>query len=100
MKTTQVTPETYIRAESDRQFGVVAKMAGGVNRFCHFRHSSNVKLNADGNFTVYFGSPETCGEVPNRLDTTEGWNFIMRIYRPGKSVLEGAYNLPAAKPVK
>jgi hypothetical protein len=37
MKTTQVTPETYIRAESDRQFGVIAKMAGGVNRFYHFR---------------------------------------------------------------
>jgi hypothetical protein len=43
---------------------------------------------------------ETCGKVPNRLDTTEGWNFLMRIYRPGKSVLEGAYKLPAAKPVK
>jgi hypothetical protein len=63
-------------------------------------NSSNVKLNADGTFTVYFGSVETCGEVPNRLDTTEGWNFLMRIYRPGQSVLEGAYQLPAAKPVK
>jgi hypothetical protein len=63
-------------------------------------NSSNVKLNADGTFTVYFGSAETCGDVPNRLDTTEGWNFLMRIYRPGKSVLDGAYRLPAAKPVK
>ena len=63
-------------------------------------NSSNVKLNADGTFTVYFGSLETCGDVPNRLDTTEGWNFLMRIYRPGKSVLEGAYKLPAAKPMK
>ena len=63
-------------------------------------NSSNMKLNADGTFTVYFGAAETCGEVPNRLDTTEGWNFAMRIYRPGKSVLEGAYKLPAAKPVK
>ena len=63
-------------------------------------NSSNVKLNADGTFTVHFGSVETCGDVPNRLDTTEGWNFLMRIYRPGKSVLEGAYRLPAAKPVK
>ena len=61
---------------------------------------SNVKLNADGTFTVYFGAVETCGDRPNRLDTTEGWNFLMRIYRPGKSVLEGAYELPAAKPVQ
>ena len=63
-------------------------------------NSSNVKLNADGTFTVFFGSLETCGDVPNRLDTTEGWNFLMRIYRPGKSVLEGAYKLPAAQPMK
>jgi hypothetical protein len=63
-------------------------------------NSSNVKLNADGTFAVHFGSVETCGDVPNRLDTTEGWNFLMRIYRPGKSVLDGAYGLPVAKPVK
>jgi hypothetical protein len=63
-------------------------------------NSSNVKLNADGTFTVFFGSLETCGEVPNRLDTTAGWNFLMRIYRPGKSVLEGAYKLPEAKPMQ
>jgi hypothetical protein len=62
-------------------------------------NSSNVKLNADGTFTVYFGSVETCGNVANRLDTTEGWNFLMRIYRPGKSVLEGAYKLPVARPI-
>jgi hypothetical protein len=63
-------------------------------------NSSNVKLNADGTFTVHFGSVETCGDVPNRLDTTEGWNFLMRIYRPGKSVLEGAYGLSGASPAK
>jgi hypothetical protein len=40
MKTTEtvkVTSETYIRAETDRQFSIVAKMAGGVNRLYHFR---------------------------------------------------------------
>ncbi len=63
-------------------------------------NSSTVKLNADGTFTVYFGTAEICGDVPNRLDVTEGWNFLMRIYRPGKSILEGAYKLPEAKPLK
>ena len=63
-------------------------------------NSSNVKLNADGTFTVYYGSVENCGDVPNRLDTTEGWNFLMRIYRPGKSVMEGTYKLPAAESAK
>ena len=32
-----VTPETYIRAETDRQFGEIEQMAGGVNQFYHFR---------------------------------------------------------------
>jgi hypothetical protein len=63
-------------------------------------NSSNVKLNAIGTFTVYFGSKETCGDVPNRLDTAEGWNFLMRIYRPGKSILDGSYKLPRATPVE
>ncbi len=63
-------------------------------------NSSNVKLNDDGTFTVFFGSKEDCGEVPNRLDVTEGWNFLMRIYRPGPSVLNGSYKLPNAEPVE
>lgn len=46
-------------------------------------NSSNVKLSTDGTATVYFGSKEQCGAVPNRLDVTEGWNFLMRVYRPG-----------------
>jgi hypothetical protein len=63
-------------------------------------NSSTVRLNADGTFTVYFGSKELCGDVPNRLDVTEGWNFLMRIYRPGPSVLGGTYTLPDAAEVK
>ena len=62
-------------------------------------NSSNVKLNADGTFTVYFGSKELCGDVQNRLDVTEGWNFLMRVYRPGASVLNGSYKLPKAEPI-
>jgi hypothetical protein len=45
---------------------------------------------------VYFGSKEACGDVPNRLDVSEGWNFLMRVYRPGPSVLNGSYKLPDA----
>lgn len=59
-------------------------------------NSSNVKLNADGTFTVYFGAENLCGVVPNRLDVTEGWNFLMRVYRPGASVLDGSYEMPKA----
>jgi hypothetical protein len=59
----------------------------------------NVKLNEDGTFTVYFGSEEKCGAKPNRVDITEGWNFLMRVYRPGQSVLQRTYKLPDVKQV-
>jgi hypothetical protein len=63
-------------------------------------NSSNVRLNADGTFTVHFGSKDACGDVPNRLDVSEGWNFLLRVYRPGPSVLDGSYTLPVAVPAK
>jgi len=63
-------------------------------------NSANVKLNADGTFTVVFGPKDLCGDVPNRLDVTPGWNFVMRVYRPGASVLDGSYVLPAVQATK
>jgi len=63
-------------------------------------NSTNVKLNDDGTFTVHFGLKAVCGDVPNRVDVTEGWNFLMRVYRPGPSVLDGRYKLPTVEPVR
>ena len=37
-----VTQKTYCRAESDRTFYNAAKLAGGVNRFFHFRQKQLV----------------------------------------------------------
>jgi hypothetical protein len=56
-------------------------------------------LNDNGTFTVCLGSREACGEAPNRLDTSEGWNFLMRVHRPCTSVLDGSDTLPAVEPV-
>ena len=47
----------------------------------------NVALNDDGTFTAFFGSEAECGDQVNRVDISEGWNFLLRIYRPGRSVL-------------
>jgi hypothetical protein len=63
-------------------------------------NATNVHYNDDGTLTVYFGSEEKCGDVPNRVDISEGWNFLMRVYRPGESVLNGDYKLPDAVPVE
>jgi len=38
--------------------------------------------------------------MPNRLDVPEDWNFLMRIYRPRPSVLDGSYKLPNAVVVR
>lgn len=57
-------------------------------------NGSNVTLNDDHTFTVFYGSKEVCGDVPNRLDTPDGWNILFRIYRPGESVLDGSFTLP------
>lgn len=54
----------------------------------------NVELNADGTFTVFYGSEQNCGARPNRVDITDGWNFLMRVYRPGEKVLAREYALP------
>lgn len=63
-------------------------------------NGANTKLNEDGTFTAYFGAEKACGDVPNRVDTSDGWNFLFRIYRPGKSVLNGNYSLPEVKEVQ
>jgi hypothetical protein len=49
---------------------------------------------------VHFGSKAVCGDVPNRVDVTEGWNFLMRVYRPGPTVLDESYKLPTVERVR
>lgn len=63
-------------------------------------NQSNVTLNGDGTFTAYFGSEEVCGDVPNRLDAPEGWNFLFRVYRPGEEVLNGDFEIPEVEEVE
>ena len=54
----------------------------------------NVSSNDDGTFTAFFGSEATCGTKENRVDISDGWNFLLRIYRPGSEILSGEYTLP------
>lgn len=55
--------------------------------------------NSDGSTTVRFGDfPE--GE-PNAIPVTEGWNYLVRLYRPRPEVLDGTWRFPelSAPPV-
>lgn len=64
-------------------------------------NASNVVFNDDKTFTVYFGSEENCPkEAKNRVDISDGWNFLMRVYLPGETVLNGEYVLPEVEKVK
>ncbi|MFV0555313.1 MAG: DUF1214 domain-containing protein [Mangrovibacterium sp.] len=77
-------------------YGVDGKMQ---KENCILNETNGVK-NADGTYTVYFGSAEKCPNAKNRLDITDGWNFLMRVYLPGAEVLEDRYVLPEVQVVK
>ncbi|MDF0530410.1 DUF1254 domain-containing protein [Tsukamurella sp. 8F] len=47
---------------------------------------------SDGTVTVVFGGPP---DQPNRLALTEGWNYLIRYYRPRAEILDGTWSFPA-----
>ena len=51
---------------------------------------------SDGSITVHFGG---CGDDrPNCLPITEGWNYIVRLYRPRPEILDGSWTFPSIEP--
>jgi hypothetical protein len=53
--------------------------------------------NGDGSITVHFGG---CGDDrANCLPITDGWNYIVRLYRPRPEVLDGSWTFPSIEPV-
>jgi hypothetical protein len=53
--------------------------------------------NADGSISIQFGGCD--GKVPNCLPVTKGWNYMVRLYRPQKEILDGKWTFPQAQPV-
>lgn len=52
--------------------------------------------NEDGSVTVRFGG---CGEdVENCIPVPEGWNYLVRLYRPRPEVLDGSWQFPSITP--
>jgi hypothetical protein len=47
---------------------------------------------ADGAITVHFG--DWPADTPNRLPVDEGWNYLVRLYRPGPQILDGSWTFP------
>ncbi len=76
----------------------------GADKYLHEGVSNlndrTIQRNNDGTFTLYFGSKDTCGDVPNLLDTpSDNWYLGMRVYRAKDDVLDGSYQLPKPKAV-
>ena len=55
------------------------------------------KPDPDGSVTLQFGG---CGaQTANCIPTTDGWNYLVRMYRPRKEILNGTWKFPELKPV-
>ncbi len=49
------------------------------------------KPNADGSFSLHFGGDP---HQENYLHISKGWNYIVRMYLPGKEVIDGTWKFP------
>lgn len=52
---------------------------------------------SDGTVTVHFG--DWGDDAPNRLPAMEGWNYVVRLYRPRPEVHDGSWTFPAIEAV-
>jgi hypothetical protein len=51
----------------------------------------------DGSITIQFG--DCTSDTPNCLPVTEGWNYMVRLYRPRLEILDGTWSFPVAEPI-
>ena len=56
------------------------------------------KKGADGAITIQFG--DCSQETPNCLPVTNGWNYMVRLYRPRQEILNGTWSFPVAGPIQ
>lgn len=50
--------------------------------------------NRDGSFTIHFGGDP---DSANYLPITEGWNYVVRLYRPRDEILDGSWTFPSVE---
>ncbi|MBI3796646.1 MAG: DUF1254 domain-containing protein [Deltaproteobacteria bacterium] len=56
------------------------------------------KKSEDGSVVIQFGGYD--GKTPNCLPITPGWNYMVRLYRPRKEILDGTWKFPEAQPAQ
>jgi hypothetical protein len=55
-------------------------------------NSITAARNADGTVTVHFGG--CAQDPPNCLPIMDGWNYLVRLYRPHPEILDGRWQFP------
>lgn len=60
-------------------------------------NSITAKKAGDGKVTVQFGGCDA--KVVNCIPTMQGWNYMVRLYRPRPEILSGQWHFPQAKAV-
>lgn len=73
--------------------GFFEKNPDGLNSV----NNVTAKPNSDGSVTVQFGGPRD--GAPNWLPIPPGWNYLVRMYRPRKAILDKTWTFPEAQPV-
>jgi hypothetical protein len=58
-------------------------------------NSITAKKVADGSVTVQFGGCD--GKIDNCLPIMKDWNYMVRLYRPRKEILDGTWKFPEAR---
>lgn len=53
------------------------------------------RKSADGSITINFGGGP---DALNNLPITSGWNYIVRMYRPRREIVDGSWHFPKAQP--
>jgi hypothetical protein len=63
----------------------------------HSFNNITAKKAKDGSITIHFGGDP---KQPNFLPIVPGWNYIVRLYRPKKEILNGSWTFPDPEPVE
>jgi hypothetical protein len=66
------------------------------DRNAYYVNSVMGTQNDDGSMTVHLGGCED-GRV-NCLPLMEGWNYVVRMYRPGPEIIDGSWAFPSVEP--
>ena len=63
----------------------------------HSFNNVTAKKAEDGSITIHFGGDP---KADNFLPIVPGWNYLVRMYKPGPEILDGSWTFPEPKPVE